>query len=52
MAHDPEMIAILQKIADSGEADIAKLEAVGHPDARPDELESPPQVDAAPTIRT
>jgi hypothetical protein len=27
LAHDPEMIAILQKIVESGEADIAKLEA-------------------------
>ena len=27
LAHDPEMIAILEKIIESGEADIAKLEA-------------------------
>ncbi len=27
LAHDPEMIAILQKVVESGEADIAKLEA-------------------------
>jgi hypothetical protein len=27
MAHDPEMIGILRKIVESGEADIARLEA-------------------------
>ena len=27
LAHDPEMIAILRKIIESGEADIARLEA-------------------------
>jgi hypothetical protein len=27
LAHDPEMIEMLRKLADDGEADIAKLEA-------------------------
>ncbi len=27
LAHDPRMIELIQKIIDSGEADIAKLEA-------------------------